>query len=482
MKKPTLFQSIAALATLIVLLAVNVLFLKDDFLNGGTQMALLLSALVAGLIAWSNGVKWEKIEHEINHTLYTSMSAIMVLFFVGSIASTWMISGVIPALIHYGLFILKPAWFLPAVVVIASIVSVVTGSSWSTIATIGVAMLGIGHSLGFNDAVVAGAIISGAYFGDKISPLSDTTNLASGVVGTDLFNHVRYLTTTTIPSIVITIIIFAVISLSGRTSGDIDVSAIHSAITGTFNISPLIFIVPLVVGWMIKKRVPAGVTLFAGSLLAMLYAGIFQSDLLHTIAAEKDTNIFTVLMGAFYQGGTIETGNAAVTDLLTTGGMKGMLNTVWLIMCAMTYGGVMIAGGFLETLTNALISKVKSDGGLITTAGISCIVFNAATADQYITLVLGGRMFSDAFKKHRLKPEVLSRTIEDCGTVTSVLIPWSSCGATQSSVLGVATLAYLPFTFFCWISPLMTMFSGWFNYKLRRLPEEEPAATDCNKQ
>lgn len=471
MKKPSLFQSIFSLVILIVLLAVNVLFLKDDFLGGGTQLALLLSALVAGLMAWSNGVKWKEIESEINNTLASSMSAIVVLLFVGSIASTWMISGVIPALIHYGLFILQPAWFLPAVVVIASLVSVATGSSWSTIATIGVAMLGIGHSLGFNDAVVAGAIISGAYFGDKVSPLSDTTNLASSVVGTGLFTHVKYMTTTTVPSIAVTLIIFTVMSLCGKTSGQIDINGLHESITDTFNISPLIFIIPLIVGYMIKKKIPASITLFAGSLLALGYAAIFQHDLLHTIAAGSGKNVFTVLMGSFYQGGTIETGDAAVTDLLATGGMKGMLNTVWLILCAMTYGGVIVAGGFLERITSAIISKVNSVGGLITATGISCIVFNATTADQYITLVLGGRMFSDAYRKRGLKPEVLSRTIEDCGTVTSVLVPWSSCGATQSSVLGVATLAYLPFAFFCWISPIMSMLSGWLNYKIRRIPE-----------
>ena len=473
MKKPTLFQSILALAILIALLVLNVLFLGDDFLEGGTQLALLLAALAAGIIAWRNGVKWNTIEKEINNTLSSSMSAIIVLLFVGSTASTWMISGVIPALIHYGLFILRPAWFLPAAVVIASVVSVATGSSWSTIATIGVAMLGIGHSLGFNDAVTAGAIISGAYFGDKISPLSDTTNLASSVAEVGLFTHVRYMTTTTIPSIVLTILIFAAISLFGAKSGNIDIDGLHQAITGTFNISPLVFIVPLAVGVMIAKKVPAAITLFAGSLLALAYAAIFQGELLHSLSAANSTNIFTVLSGAFYKGGYIETGNPAVSELLSTGGMKGMLNTVWLILCAMTYGGVMIAGGFLETITSSILSKVRSDGGLITAAGISCIVFNATTADQYITLVLGGKMFSQSFREHRLKPEVLSRTIEDCGTVTSVLIPWSSCGATQSSVLGVATLAYLPFAFFCWISPLMSMLSGWTGRRLRKTSPEE---------
>ncbi len=475
--EPSLLQSVATIGMLVGFLLLNMLFLKDDLLEGGNQMALLLAALSAGAIAIYNGVKWEKLQKGIVDTIAQAMNAIIVLLFIGTLASTWMLSGIIPALIHYGLYILQPSYFLPAVVVLSAAISVGTGSSWSTIATVGVAFLGIGHSLGFSDAITAGAIISGAYFGDKISPLSDTTNLASAIAGVDLFKHVRYMLKTTVPTVTITIIVFAIISLVSNRSGDINVDRIHTAITGTFNITPWLFIVPAVVGFMIYKKLPAVVTLFIGALLGLLAAQIFQSDLILALKSGSDpSNTFSVLMKTLYKGNEIVTSDPSIDRLLATSGMAGILNTIWLIMSAMIFGGVMMAGGFLQKITTTLIAKVSSTGGLVTTTAASCLLSNIVTADQFITLVISGKMYSEAFKRQKLAPEVLSRTIEDCGTVTSVLIPWNSCGATQATVLGVSATSFIPFAIFCWLSPIMSILFAWFNIKIKRIESEADEA------
>jgi NhaC family Na+:H+ antiporter len=476
--EPTFFQSVITILVLMVFLVLNMWLLDDDPLKGGSQMALLMASLVAGGIAWFNGVRWKEMQQGITDTVSQAVTAIIVLLFIGTLAASWMLGGIIPALIHYGLYILHPGYFLPAVVVISALISVGTGSSWSTIATVGVAFLGIGNSLGFSNALTAGAIISGAYFGDKVSPLSDTTNLASAVSGVDLFKHIRYMMNTTVPTIVLTIVIFAVISLFGSRNADIDVGRIHAAIQGTFNVTPWVFLVLALVGWMIYKKLPAVVTLFLGSLLGLLSALLFQPGLVHALAGSGSVgDIFTLLLGTLYKGNDIVTGCADVDGLLSTSGMSGMLNTIWLIVSAMVFGGVMMAGGFLQKITSVLIAKVASAGGLVSTTAVSCILFNILTADQYITIVLSGKMYSEAFRKERLAPEVLSRTIEDSGTVTSVLVPWNSCGATQAAVLGVPTLAYLPFCFFCYLSPLMTMLFAWLNIRIHRADLPEKAAS-----
>ncbi len=476
--EPTFFQSVITILVLMVFLVLNMWLLDDDPLKGGSQMALLMASLVAGGIAWFNGVRWKEMQQGITYTVSQAVTAIIVLLFIGTLAASWMLGGIIPALIHYGLYILHPGYFLPAVVVISALISVGAGSSWSTIATVGVAFLGIGNSLGFSNALTAGAIISGAYFGDKVSPLSDTTNLASAVSGVDLFKHIRYMMNTTVPTIVLTIVIFAVISLFGSRNADIDVGRIHAAIQGTFNVTPWVFLVLALVGWMIYKKLPAVVTLFLGSLLGLLSALLFQPGLVHALAGSGSVgDIFTLLLGTLYKGNDIVTGCADVDGLLSTSGMSGMLNTIWLIVSAMVFGGVMMAGGFLQKITSVLIAKVASAGGLVSTTAVSCILFNILTADQYITIVLSGKMYSEAFRKERLAPEVLSRTIEDSGTVTSVLVPWNSCGATQAAVLGVPTLAYLPFCFFCYLSPLMTMLFAWLNIRIHRADLPEKAAS-----
>ncbi|MCF0168513.1 MAG: sodium:proton antiporter [Bacteroidales bacterium] len=469
--RPTLLQSVIPILVLIGMIALNVVVLDIETLEGPNQISLLFSALVAGVIALINKVRWETILEKILKNINMAMSGILVLLMIGCLAGTWMLSGIIPSMIHYGLMILRPGYFLPATVVICALISVLTGSSWSTIATVGVALLGIGNTLGFNEAMVAGAIISGAYFGDKISPMSDTTNLAAATVGIDIFRHIHYMMKTTVPTILITIAIFAGISLFKHpASSEVSAQFINQAITSHFNTSPLVFIVPVVVILMVVKKWPAVVILFIGSILGALAALVFQPDLVRSLAGDASAaKIYGVLIQSLCTDMTIPTGNEITDSLFTTGGMSGMLYTVWLSLSAMIFSGAMEAGGFLEHIAQKLIGKATTTGGLVSTTAGTCILFNGTTSDQYMSIMIPGNMYAESFRKNKLAPEVLSRTLEDTATVTSVLIPWNTCGATQARVLGIATITYLPFCFFCYLSPIMTMLFAWFNIKIRRM-------------
>ncbi len=477
-RKPTLFLSIIPLAVLIALLGTNVYLFGDDTLSGSNQIALLLAATVAGVIAVKLGYDWLEIQKGVVKSISSAMSAILILLLIGSLSGTWLISGVVPAMIYYGLKILNPTIFLLAACVVAAIVSLATGSSWSTIATVGIALLGIGKALGLEEGLIAGAIISGAYFGDKMSPLSDTTNLAPAMAGTDLFTHIRYMIHTTGPSIGITLLIFLVWGFFidvGPASNDIP--GILASIDNTFNINPLLFIVPVLVIGMIVKKVPALPALLAGTLLGALAAVIFQPHIFDNISGITDGNNlksgYIAIMKAMYTRISITTDNEMVNNLLSTGGMAGMLNTIWLILTAMVFGGVMESAHMLQRIASQIIKLAHSTGSLIAATAGTCIFFNVTASDQYLAIVVPGRMFRTAFKDKSLKPEVLSRTLEDSGTVTSVLVPWNTCGATQSTVLGVATLTYAPFCFFNIISPFMTIIFGYFNIKIRRIKPEE---------
>lgn len=468
-KRPTILQSVIPILALIGLISLNVITLGDDTLSGANQISLLIASSVATCIALYNKVTWQDILKGILHTLSAAMPAILILMMIGALAGTWMLSGVIPAMIHYGLYILRPDYFLPAAVIITAIIAIATGSSWSTIATVGVALLGIGQTLGLNDAMIAGAIISGAYFGDKVSPLSDTTNLASATAGVNLFTHIRYMMFTTVPTILITIILFTIISLCINVQPtDMSVDAVQQTITSTYQISPLLFIVPIIVIWMIARRVEPVPVLFLGAILGAILALITQSDVITQLSGQETLTFkgaYRIITQAMYGSLSINTGNPTVDTLFSTSGMAGMI-----------FGGVMEAGQFLERITSALIQRVHSTGGLVTTTTGTCLLFNATASDQYIAIVVPGKMFSNAYRKNRLAPEVLSRTLEDTGTVTSVLFPWNTCGATQSSVLGVSTFTYLPYAFFCYLSPVMSILFAWLNIKIRRLPK----ATDTN--
>lgn len=475
-KKPTLFQAFIPILFLIFFLTLNVKFFADDTLGGANQMALILAAAIAGIIAWRLGLSWNSVRDSVVKSIGSAMPSILILFLIGSLAGTWMISGVVPALVYYGLKILNPTIFLFASVVICSIVSLATGSSWSTVATIGIALLGIGTAMGISEGIVAGAIISGAYFGDKMSPMSDTTNLAPAMAGTDLFTHIRYMVITTGPSILITMIIFLVMGFTydfKSTPGDIE--RVLSAIESSFNITPWLFIVPVFLIVIIIRKVPPLPSLLAGTLLGGIFAIIFQPQIIDQVSGIDGSYLkssYIAMMQSMFGPVEIHTANESVNELLATRGMAGMLNTIWLIVAAMVFGGVMESAGLLLRITQSVIKFVKSTVSLVASTVATCIFFNVTASDQYISIVVPGRMYAKAFRDQKLKPELLSRTLEDSGTVTSVLIPWNTCGATQAGVLGVPTMTYAPFAFFNLISPFMSIFIAAFNIKIRRIEEE----------
>ncbi|MBS0000958.1 MAG: Na+/H+ antiporter NhaC [Cyclobacteriaceae bacterium] len=472
-REPTLIESLIPVIFLIVFLAINVYVFKDDSLAGSNQIVLILSATVAAIIASRTGIKWLKLREGIVRTLTSALPSILILLLIGSLAGSWLISGIIPAMIYYGLKIINPTIFLFAACVVSSIVSLATGSSWSTVATLGVALLGIGVTHGYHEGVVAGAIISGAYFGDKMSPLSDTTNLAPAMAGTDLFTHIRYMALTTGPSITLTLLIFLVIGFHSTTSGtENDFKEVLMAIDGSFNIHWGLFVVPAMVIFMIVRKVSPLPALLAGTILGAVVALIFQPEIVEEVAGISGNPLKVMYVGvmkALYTIVSVETSNARVNELLTSGGMAGMLNTIWLIVCAMVYGGIMDAAGFLERITLSIIRYARSTGSLIASTAGTCVFFNLTASDQYLAIVVPGRMFASTYEKRGLAPENLSRTLEDSGTVTSVLVPWNTCGAYQSSVLGVATITYLPYCFFNIISPFMTIFFAYMGIKIRKL-------------
>jgi NhaC family Na+:H+ antiporter len=476
-RTPSMFQALLPLIVLIVLLALNVRFFRDDTLSGANQIALILAASVAGVISFMLGYRWEYLLDKVVGAISTAMPAILILFLIGSLAGTWMVSGVIPMLIYYGLEILSPKIFLFAAVFICSLVSVSTGSSWSTVATIGIALLGIGKALGFHEALIAGAIISGAYFGDKMSPLSDTTNLAPAVAGTDIFTHVRYMALTTGPTWIITLIIFLIIGFTHH-AGDstTNASAVQEAIKAKFNVTPLLLIVPAMLIFIIVKRVPPLPALLGGTLLGALFAVIFQPHILKEVSAVDGSFLkqsYIAITKTMFGTVSVATGDASVDELMKTRGMAGMLNTVWLIICAMFFGGLMEASGMLRTITEKLMNRVKSTRSLVGSTLVTCIFFNVTASDQYLSIVVPGRMFAKKYRQMGFKPELLSRSLEDSGTVTSVLVPWNTCGATQSSVLGVSTWAYAPYCFFNIIGPFMSFFIASMNFKIHRYSPEE---------
>ena len=511
-----LWYAIVPVVVLVALLAINVVFYKDDATYGPNQIALIVAAMVAGLFGWAMKVPFEKMLGGINTSIGSALNAILILLMIGALAGTWLISGVVPAMVSYGLQILSPKTFLFASVVVCAIVSVITGSSWSTIATVGVAMLGIGEALGFSPGMTAGAIISGAYFGDKMSPLSDTTNLAAAMAGTELFTHIRYMLWTTVPSIVITLVIFLVIGLNQDGTGSTaDAEALSQAISKKFNITPWLLIVPIGTLALVAMKVDAVVALFAGALLGGIVAVFLQPGVVHEVGnaraiffvadaedvvetkaespvdadATTDPEMednwavyvqksYAAVINSMMGDVEIASDNESAAKLLKAGGMSGMMNTVWLIICAMCFGGVMEATGLLQRITRLLVSGAKSTFSLIATATGSCLFLNVTASDQYLAIVVPGRMFQKTFQDRGLAPQNLSRTLEDSGTVTSVLVPWNTCGAAQASVLSVGTLTYLPYCFFNILSPLMTLFFAAIGFKIAKLARGNPNNDD----
>jgi len=476
-EKPTLFQALIPILVLVGLLAMNVIFYGDMATAGANQIALILSAAAAVLVGFWLKVPFRFMLEGILKSINSSMGAILILLMIGALAGTWLISGVVPAMIYYGLQILNPTIFLLASCIVCCIVSLATGSSWSTVATVGIALLGIGKALGIHEGLVAGAVISGAYFGDKISPMSDTTNLAPAMAGTDLFTHIRYMMYTTVPSITITMIIFLGIGLFSSQSGSVeDTEALSAAIKSKFNINPWLFIVPAVVIWMIIKKVSAISALLVGSLLGGVFAVIFQPQIITELAGGVGSFVkqsYMTVVNAMAGEVGVTTENEIANGLLKARGMAGMLNTIWLILAAMCFGGVMESVGLLKRITEPLVKKSKSVGSLVATTAGSCLFVNVTASDQYLAIVVPGRMFAQTYRDRGLAPENLSRTLEDSGTVTSVLVPWNTCGATQRGVLGVETLTYLPYCFFNIISPFMTVFFAYAGIKIRKLAKKD---------
>ena len=459
-KQLSLGRALFPILILVLLLSYNVIVYGDDALSGSNQFILLLGGAVAAIVGFLQKISYEVMLEKVAENLQSVTGALLILLFVGALAGTWLISGIIPAMIYYGLQILHPSIFLPACIIICAIISLATGSSWTTSATVGIALIGIGKVLGISVGMVAGAVISGAYFGDKLSPLSDTTNLAPAMAGGDLFTHIRYMTLTTVPSIVITLIVFFIISFTQSTVGTADIESLMVAIKDKFNIHLGLFLVPAVVIFLIVKKAPPLIALLIGTLMGGLFALIFQKDILMEVAQASSFSFdaaYRGIMDAITVSTQIKTMNPLLNDLFSSGGMEGMLGTIWLIFCAMVFGGIMDAIGALTRISNALLSWAQTTFQLFASTAASCLAINLTASDQYLSIVIPGKMFAKAYEKRGLAPENLSRTLEDVGTVTSVLIPWNTCGAYQSGVLGVGVGEYFIYAIFNWLSPFMTL-------------------------
>ena len=462
----SIWEALFPVVILMMMLAYNIFFADGELLGEySNQFILLMGGVVASVVGFYNKVNIKTMIGEIWENIKSVFIPIMILFLVGALAGTWLVSGIIPAMVYYGLQILNPSIFLPASVIIAAIISVATGSSWTTSATVGIALIIIGTTLNIPAGMIAGAVISGAYFGDKMSPLSDTTNLAPAMAGTDLFTHIRYMAITTVPSILITLLVFSIISLNIETTGQADVSGFLGSITNTFHITPYLFIVPLVVLTLIVTKTKPLVALGVGVILACIFAFIFQSEVLSNMA---DSN-FSAVLNAIFVDTEITTDNEKLNELFSSGGMKGMLWTILLIISAMVFGGIMDAIGALARVTRALLKVASTVFGLFASTVISCLGLNVIASDQYLAIVIPGKMFKKAFEDKKLAPQNLSRTLEDSGTVTSVLVPWNTCGAYQSTVLGVGVEEYFIFAVFNWLSPIMTLIFAAFRIKIKQL-------------
>ena len=472
-KELSIWEALIPVIALVAMLFYNVFYVfGDDALSGSNQFILILGAAVAAIVGFYNNVSYKQMLEEVAENVKSTTGALLILLMVGALAGTWLISGVIPSMIYYGLQILNPTFFLVASVIICAIISIATGSSWTTSATVGIALIGIGNTLGISAGMTAGAVLSGAYFGDKMSPLSDTTNLAPAMAGSNLFDHIRYMALTTVPTIIVTLVIFLIIGLNLDTNGTPDISDKLQAIDGAFNISPWLFSVPVLVIILIVKKTPPLIALLIGTLLGAIAAIIAQPQIIMSIS-ETNTLSFEAaykgIMKAITVDTAVETTSLELNGLFTSDGMNGMLGTIWLIVCAMVFGGVMDAIGALSRISNALLSLATTTFGLFASTVASCLALNVTASDQYLALVVPGKMFKKAYKDRELAPENLSRTLEDSGTVTSVLVPWNTCGAYQSGVLGVSVADYFIYAFFNWISPFMTLLFAAFSIKIKQL-------------
>lgn len=473
-QKPSLLISLIPLLVLIGLLVFNITLFKDNAAFGPNQLALLAAAMVAGIIAlFALKIPYTDLEQGVITSIGLSMQAILILLIVGMLIGLWILSGVVPTMIYYGIQIVNPSWFLPVSCIVCCFVSLATGSSWSTGGTVGIALMGIGKAIGMPEGMVAGAIISGSYFGDKLSPLSDTTNLAPAMAGTDLFTHVRYMQITTVPSILIALMGFTILGLNyGGQSLDLtSINEITSALEKNFWIHPVAFILPLLVIGMVALKVPALPALLLGAIAGGVLALFTQQELIARLASEpfNYTMALKKIIEVGHGGFKIETGLKAIDSLLSRGGMSSMLNTVWLILMSMAFGGVMELSGMLGRIAEEILKLVRGTASLITATIASCVMINITAADQYLSIVVPGRMFRDAYSKRDLAPENLSRSLEDAGTLTSVLVPWNTCGAYFAGVLGLSTFTYAPYALFNIINPFVAIAIAAMDFKIRKL-------------
>jgi NhaC family Na+:H+ antiporter len=471
-KNLSIIQALIPVIALVGMLAYNVFVFGDSSLDGSNQFILLMGAAVAMVIGFMNKVSYKTMVEEVSQNVKSTSTALLILLMVGALSGTWLISGIIPTMIYYGLQILNPTIFLAACVIICAVLSISIGSSWTTSATVGIALIGIAKVLDVSLGMTAGAILSGAYFGDKLSPLSDTTNLAPVMAGTDLFTHIRYMMYTTIPSFVVALLVFIIIGFSLDSDGQANSAEILAAIDSTFLITPWLFLVPAFVIFLIIKKTPPLIALLAGTLIAAVLALLLQPDLILIVAEESIWNLknaYKGILNAITISIQIPTDFAILEKLFSAGGMAGMLPTIWLIICAMVFGGVMDAIGALARISESLLKLFSSVFGLFASTVASCLAINLTASDQYLAIVVPGKMFAKAYEEKGLAPENLSRTLEDAGTVTSVLIPWNTCGAYHSGVLGVPVADYFFYAVFNYVSPFMTLLFAAFNIKIRQL-------------
>lgn len=472
-RTPSMFDSAIPVIALVIMLAAAVTLFGDNSSYGPNQIALLVAMGIAVIIGIKNGFSWAEIEKAIVNGISLSLGAILILLSVGALIGTWLLSGTVPTMIYYGLKILDPSWFYAASCIICGIVAMSIGSSWTTAATIGVALLGISQGLDLSPAITAGAVISGAYFGDKVSPLSETTNLAPAIAGSELFAHIRYMLWTTVPSIATALVIFTILGFSESTTASTQaIDSLNEQLASQFNLS-IFNLIPLVVLLVLAiRKAPAFIAVSIGAIIGAIWAVIFQPELIARLAGEgfsqSEANL-RVVWTAFFDGVAIETGNSELNDLLSGGGMSSMLNTTWLIMCALSFGAVLEHLGMLKVFVNAILKTAKSTGSLIASTVATCISTNLITADQYMAIVMPGRMYKEEYERRGLHPVVLSRTLEDSGTITSPLIPWNTCGAYMYSVLMVNPLDYLFYCFFNIINPILAVIYGFIGFKIKEL-------------
>ena len=477
-EKPSWIVSLIPFIFLIAILVVVIKIFGADALSGGSQVALLMaSGVVVAISMIFYKIPWKEFEEGITDNIKAVGSAILILLLIGAVAGSWMVSGVVPTMIYYGMKVIFPSIFLFASCAICALISIMTGSSWTTIATVGVALVGIGTAQGYEPGWIAGAIISGAYFGDKVSPLSDTTVLASSSAGTPLFTHIKFMMISTVPSFAIAMIVFLVVSLMHQTPSAVHTADFTNDLTSTYNISPWLLLVPVITGVLIARKVPAILTLFVASVVAGLFALFFQPHILGAIANDlvpdramqlSFLDGFKGLFISYYGSTAIDTGNAALNDLVATRGMTGMMNTIFLIISAVTFGGTLVGSGMLQSLTEMLTRYIRRRVTMVSATVGTGIFSNMITGDQYLSIILTSSLYQKLYKERGYEPQLLSRSVEDSATVVSVLIPWNSCGMTQATVLKVATLEYLPYCLFNLISPLMSIFIAALGYKIVR--------------